>query len=213
MFKLYEKRTGIRVPELDMITSHTPFRMKMMARFTLPLIFWSKFMSGNKFAGFLFYIFGIPGLLLAQLTHKLILPFGKFYDEKDQDEWEYDPIQWQSQPKLKKFVDKTAYPAFAVQFSLTQLEHCPRVFPRLHNLTLRMIRPLIGKTNYVQQMGAGIKNIPRDKAENYLSMKGGRWTTYLNNRSDRWLFIIEPHPKYNVVDVDHVRKLYNETQI
>ena len=59
----------------------------------------------------------------------------------------------------------------------------------------------------------GVKGIPRERIESYKSMKGGRWSGYLNKRNDRGMKLHNKGYTENVKDVDLARFLYNETQL
>ncbi len=146
--------------------------------------------------------------LPSHLTLGPILNFGK-----EVDQHEYDVTnKLQAQPKWKGKVAKAVYPSYAMLITGWKL-YVLSGFPILRKINELVYRPMIGKTNYVQKMLFGMKNIPRDKIESYTPMQGGRWSGYLNSRNDRHMGLREPQPEYNNLDVDIARKLYNETQL
>ena len=218
--KLWEKRTGQKHPKLEEIVKATPFGIRSMARWTLGLILWSKAMNGNKFTLLLYLIID---LIMVNLFY---VPLRKLGDkicgwetEMEQDEWEtleHNTVQTNLQhlPKWKHKINKIIYPSFAIQFSCYQLYVTPDTFPKLKKALQKSILKMVGNTNYVQQMFLGKKDIPRDKVEAFKTMKGGRWSGYLNNRNDRNMQVLpEGQETVNLMDVDLVRHLYNETQI
>ena len=218
--KLWEMKTGQKHPKLEEIVKATPFGIRNMARWTLGLILWSKAMNGNKFTLWLSLIMDII------ITNTFYLPLQKlgvklcgWGEEMEQDEWdtlEHNTSQTNSQhlPKWKQFIGKTIYPSYAIQFSCYKIYVTPNTFPKLKKLLQKSILKMVGKTNYVQQMFLGEKNIPRDKVEAFKPMRSNRWSGYLNNRNDRNMKVL-PDGKYtvNLQDVDLLRQLYNETQI
>ncbi len=211
--KLWEKRTGKRHPKLEEIIKETPFGIRRMARWTLGLILWSKSLVGNKFA---LWIFLMSELFMVNLIYvpiwKLGMKLAKWDEEVDQEDWVKTLLQ--DQPKWKQRIDKIIYPSYAISFSAKQLYVTPDSFPKMKKALQKSLLKMVGKTNYVQQMYLGKKDIPRDKVEAFKTMRGGRWSGYLHGRSDRNMYVF-PKGKYtaNLQDVDLVRHLYNETQI
>lgn len=218
--RLFEIRTGKRHPKHEEIVKATPFGIRSMARWTLGLILWSKASVGNKTALFLSLILDLV------MINLLYVPLRKLGDkicgwenEMDQEEWatlEHHTVQTNSQflPKWKQKISKIIYPSYAIQFSCYQLYVTPDTFPKLKKTLQKSILKMVGNTNYVQQMFLGKKDIPRDKVEAFKTMKGGRWSGYLNNRNDRNMQVLpDGQETVNLMDVDLVRFLYNETQI
>jgi len=218
--KIWEKRNGTKHPKLEEIVKATPFGIRSMARWTLGLILWSKAMNGSKTAllmslcldWFMINAFYVP---IRRLGDKVC----GWETEVDQDEWdtfEHNTVQTNQQhlPKWKRKISKIIYPSYAIQFSCYQLYVTPDTFPKLKKALQKSILKMVGNTNYVQQMFLGKSDIPRDKVEAFKTMKGGRWSGYLNNRNDRHMKVLpEGKQTVNLMDVDLVRHLYNETQI
>ena len=218
--RLFEIRTGKRHPKHEEIVKATPFGIRSMARWTLGLILWSKASVGNKTALFLSLLMDLVIINVIYIpVRKICYKLTGWGEEMEQDEWEliqHDPKQTneQYQPKWFKNVDSIAYPSYAIQFSCYQLYVTPDTFPKLKKAVQNSFLKMVGKTNYVQQMFLGKKDIPRDKVEAFKPMKGGRWSGYLNNRNDRNMKVLpEGQETVNLMDVDLVRYLYNETQL
>lgn len=218
--KTWEKRTGKPHPKLDAIVKATPFGIGNMARWTLGLILWSKGINGNKTA--LWFSLALDLVIINLIyipVRKICYKLTGWGEEMEQDEWEliqHDPKQTneQHQPKWFKTMDSIAYPSYAISFSAKQLYVTPDTFPKLKRAVQKSMLKMVGKTNYVQQMLLGKKGIPRDKVEAFKTMKGGRWSGYLNTRNDRDMKL-HPEGRYtvNLKDVDIVRHLYNITQL
>jgi len=218
--RIYEMRTGKKHPKHLEIVKATPFGIRSMARWTLGLILWSKASVGKKVPLWLSLVLDLI------MVNLLYVPLKKLGDkicgwetEVDQDEWdtfEHNTVQTNSQflPKWKQKVSKIIYPSYAIQFSCYQLYATPDTFPKLKRALQKSLLKMVGNTNYVQQMFLGKKDIPRDKVVAFKAMKGGRWSGYLNNRNDRGMQV-HPDGKHtaNLMDVDLVRFLYNETQL
>ena len=214
--RLWEMRTGQKHPKLDQIIKATPFGIRNMARWTLPLILWTKAMRGNKVA---LWWYLAQNIVIANLMYIPLWKLGNkicnWGEEVEQEDWLPYPEgeRLQDQPKYMQWISKITIPSYALQFAGTRLYVVPDTFPRMKKALMNSNLKMVGKTNYVQQMLFGKKGIPRERVENYKSMKGGRWSGYLNKRNDRNMRIHDKNYTENVVDVDMVRFLYNETQL
>ena len=193
---------------------HTGFFISKKARKTLELACYGKAIQNKIFFEFLYYLLEIIAAVIGYLPFtKLALWLGDYGEEVDQDEWE--TLYLQRQPRYKRWLHKIVFPSYAlikVGYKLYLLDG----IPWMNRLVKWFYRPLIGETNYVQQMLLGKKGIPRDKVESFKAMRGGRWSSYLNTRNDRFLTVFNPalhNFTSNLEDVDLVRKLYNETQL
>jgi hypothetical protein len=105
------------------------------------------------------------------------------------------------------------FPSYAILFAAHQLYVLPDTFPKLKKSVQKSLLKMVEKTNYVQKMLLGEKDIPRDKVESFKTMSGGRWSGHLNDRNDRDMKVF-PEGRFtvNLLDVDTVRFLFNETQ-
>lgn len=227
--KIWEKRNGKPHPKLQEIVDATPFKIRRMARWTLSLILWSKSLVGKKWALWLYLIWEI---IQVNLIYRPIRWAGYkltgWYPEVDQYQWAWtsdiDPNkqneEWrknhllQAQPKWKQRISKIVFPAYALGFSAFQLYVSNDTYPRLKRTLQKSMLKMVGETNYVHQMLLGKKDVPRDKVEAFKHMSGGRWSGHLNDRNDRHM-VMFPEDKYsaNLLDVDLLRYLYNETQL
>jgi len=210
--KLWEKRNGFPLVKMYEIIGATPFGIKRMMRWTLPLIFWSKALLGNKVT---LWLYLVQNLITANLIYIPIWKLGMWLagwgEEVEQEDWV--KVQLQDLPKWKSWIDKIILPSYAILFAAFRLYVTPDTFPKLKRAQQKSLLKMVGKTNYVQQMLLGEKGIPRERVEAFKSMKGGRWSGYLHQRNDRNMEIHNKNYTENVVDVDLVRYLYNETQL
>jgi len=214
--RIWEMRTGLKHPKLEQIIKATPFGIRSMARWTLPLILWSKALQGNKVAlwWYLAQNIAIANLFYIPLW-KLGNKIADFGEEVEQEDWVPYPEgeRLQEQPKYVRWISKITIPSYALQFAGTRLYVVPDTFPRMKKMLMKSNLKMVGKTNYVQQMLFGVKGIPRERIESYKSMQGGRWSGYLNKRNDRGMKLHTKNYTENVIDVDLARFLYNETQL
>ncbi len=214
--RIWENRTGQKHPKLKEIVDATPFGIRSMARWTLPLILWSKALQGNKVA---LWWYLAQNILIANLFYvplwKLGNKIAKFGEEVEQEDWIPYPEgeRLQDLPKYKQWISKITIPSYALKFSGIRLYVVPDTFPRMKKALMKANLKMVGKTNYVQQMLFGKKGIPRERIESYKSMQGGRWSGYLNKRNDRGMKLHTKNYTENVKDVDMARFLYNETQL
>lgn len=185
-----------------------------MMRFTLPLVCWTEALGENKWYEFWFYIFEILTVSLVYIPMtKLGNWIAGFSKEVEQDEWaKYEPKYLQHQAKWKIPISKLIYPAFARQFLIAQIEALDDNYPKLKARLKKLHTKLVGETNYVQRMFLDME-VPRDKVEGYKMMKGGRWSGWLNNRNDRWMYVIdrkkEGYREQNLMDEDWARAVWN----
>ena len=215
--KLNSQRSDIQYLYLTMIAiiTKTGWKISKMARKTLSLHLWSHAIIGNKVAEWFFYLTEILTVALFYIPiHKLGSWITGYGDEVEQEDWIPYPEgeRLQDLPKYKQVISKIIFPSYALTHAGFQL-YVLKNYPRMRRLLKRLNLQMVGKTNYVQQMLFGKKNIPRDKVEMFEAMIGGRWSGYLSSRNDRNMNILDPQPKYNNLDVDLVRFLYNETQL
>jgi hypothetical protein len=138
-----------------------------------------------------------------------ILNFQEEFEQEDFVPFPEGP-RMQEKPKWKQWMHHLMYPSYALQMVGWKLYVVDDHW--LKKIHQKVYRPMVGKTNYVQQMLLGMK-VPRERIESFKSMRGGRWSGYLSDRNDRYMHVLNPQPHYNKVDCDTARKLYNETQL
>ena len=224
LLKMHYDRTGstASMMKIKEITDETGYIISKMARRGLGLKWWSEAIQGKKGYQVLWHINGIIQSVLWYLPLNYILgKIANFTEEVDQEDWIPYPEgeRLQDLPKWKQIIEDIMYPSYALQMVGWKL-YVLDGFPLLKKTHQAVYRPMVGKTNYIQQMLFGLKPktqsakvVLRLNIESYKAMKGGRWSGYLSNRNDREMKILDPPFQYNNVDVDIARKLYNETQL
>jgi hypothetical protein len=216
LLKMHYDRTGstASMAKIKEITDETGYIISKMARRGFGLKWWSEAIQGKKGYQVLWHLNGIIQSVFVYLpVHFILGAIANFTEEVEQEDWIPYPEgeRLQDLPKWKQVIEDIMYPSYAMQMVGWKL-HVVDGLPFLKKLHQMAYRPMIGKTNYVQQMLLGMK-VPRERIESYKSMMGGRWGGYLSNRNDRNMHVLNPQPHYNQVDVDVARKLYNETQL
>ena len=215
LLKMHYDDTGSQtsMDKIKEITDETGYIISKMARRGFGLKWWSEAIQGKKGYQALWHINGIIQSVLWYLPlHFLLGKIVKFDEEVDQEDYlPYPAPRLQDFPKWKQLITKAMYPSYALQMVGWKLYVVDK-FPILKKLHQMAYRPMVGKTNYVQQMLFGME-VPREKIESFRPMKGGRWSGYLSNRNDRDMRILLPEPTVNRLDADTARKLFNETQL
>jgi len=216
ILKMHYDRTGSRASmgKIKEITDNTGYIISKMARRGLGLKWWSEAIQGKKGYQILWHIQGILQAVFVYLpVHFILGAIAKFSEEVEQEDWiPYpDGERLQDLPKWKQVIEDIMYPSYALQMVGWKL-HVVDKLPLMKKLHKAVYRPMVGKTNYVQQMLFGMK-VPRERIENYESMRGGRWSGYLSNRNERDMRILDPQSEYNRIDMDIARTLFNETQL
>ena len=213
---LLYKEYGYSDEQMKEFVTNLKWKISDFANFTIDLWLFGRALAGMKWAGVLYGIISFFNSIFVLLANKTIYLIGGFKNEVPQDEYvnlRSDEIsKWQL--TLRKFL----YPMYsAVQggFSLSYLKN--NMFTKL----LRWVKSgQVLNENFVAQMIYNCKRQPtKEQAFGYRYMKGGRWSTTLNTANDRDIFILEDkYPKEesdillkeNVLDVDMVRKMYND---
>lgn len=215
MLKMHYDRTGstASMAKIKEITDETGYIISKMARRGMGLKWWSKAIQGKKFYQTIWHIDAIMQSVLWYLPiHFILGAMTKFSTEVEQEDWKPWPEseRLQDLPKWKQVMEDIMYPSYALQMVGWKLYVVDDHW--LKKIHQKVYRPMVGKTNYVQQMLLGMK-VPRERIESYKAMKGGRWSGYLSNRNDRNMRVLDPQPQCNRLDMDVARKLYNETQL
>lgn len=215
VLKMHYDDTGSQasMDKIKEITDNTGYIISKMARRGLGLKWWSKAIQGDRFRQALWHINGIVQAILLYLpVHFILGAIAKFDEEVEQEDWKPWPEseRLQDLPKWKQVIEDIMYPSYAMQMVGWKLYVTDNHW--LKKLHQKAYRPMVGKTNYVQMMLLGM-DVPRERIESYKAMRGGRWGGYLSNRNDRNMRVLDPPFKYNNLDRDVARKLFNETQL
>ena len=194
--KLAGRNKGLK----DLVT-HLQWRISDKYSFTIDMWLWSRALIGSKLAEFFFYLITVPIMFFAMLWNVVLYRVGKFGGEVPQSSFiKRTPAEI---PTRQLKVRKLLYPAYALHnlsWQLYVLRDC-----WVKNMIKVMLRPMVGSENFVIQ---ALLNMEVDELGAYLykPMRGGRWTTRLDNTNDRNLKVIED-PKlieFNQLDRDYM---------
>ena len=175
---------------LKSIVSGVRWRLSDKFTQTIDLWLWTKAITGNKLASLLFFMIKIPMLLLNSLNNWFWTVYGGFSKEMDQQSYDNAfPLKLTKRQKWITSDDKFGgkvegtlfYPTYALLNSMMQLYVMKDSIGK--SIAKVCARPMVG-TNTVLKILTGIKVTP-EEVYGYKPMKGGRWTTKLNERNDR----------------------------
>lgn len=186
--------------------------------FTIDLWLYMKAISGcwisRLFFRQLYWIVMFLHIPFLVLYRKSVFSYCKIQPELTQKEWEFERERLKPLPltKFKWLLVKNLrslpmYTIYQMAFMWDVLPDSPIKF-----IMKRILRIGVDKQNYVVRMMLGDKKYSKEEIYSYKPMTGGRFTTYLNALTDRHVEVITD-PKLieaNVVEVDLVRKIYEE---
>ena len=194
-------------PFLDVMMKYLRWRISDRFTFTPESWLWMKALKENRFYLFLFYLMAIPVMVVSVLWNKFIYKVAGFKEESHQDDFILVRNDEISEKKLKW--RKLLYPTYAMLESAIMTDTLPKT---IGNWMLKKVT-LWGapKHNYLMRLFLD-GNVTREQVYGYKSMRGGRWSTTLNETNDRHV-AIQTNPEYlaaNVLDVDLVRAVYEK---
>jgi len=194
---------------------HTNSKGKMVGRHSFGPGLWGfvKSMAGKWWAAPLFYFSSFLELILYNAQNGLVYLMGWFSRELLQEDYNAQTMSLQKQSKWRQTWAKIGYPVFALQLFAWQL------FVMKDNPVKRLLQYmsylLIPRHNYLLRLAFNVGKVTKEDVLNYKSMKGGRWSTPLNELNDRDAFIIETKPygkewlEANVLDEDLLIMMWN----
>lgn len=205
------KLSGYSNKNLKRFVKHLRWRISDRYTFTPDSWLSIRSIAGIKWAEALFYLIVIPMMWGAMKHNKRIYKKAGFSNEVPQDQFKITLNEDKSE-EFKKYTRKL-YPVYALTNLSMQLYVMRDSWGK--KWLQKILRKMVLKHNYVQKMLLRDLNFkPTSENQNliyaYKSMKGGRWTTSLNEVNDRSLYIIKDEKlvEYNALDVDIVRKLF-----
>jgi len=204
------KLAGMPDKELQEFVKHLKWKISDRYSFVPDTWLSIRAIAGMKWARVLFYSIEIPVMLFNMLRNKYVYKKYKIEDEVPQHEYVHVPNS-EKRPEFSEFVPKL-FPVYALGNLARQLNLMEDSLGK--KILYRIIRKMVLKHNYVIRM---LINDFEPTEENrklvydYKSMKGGRWSTSLNEVNDRHLYILDDKlVEYNAIDVDLVRKLFEK---
>lgn len=171
-----------------------PFRISEKFTHTLGTWLWYHKLKGKKG----YYWIALPGLVFHVIVNSL---FGlMFTKELTQDEWLASPLK---ATRFQKTLSKMMFPVYAMHVQAWMLRVLPdSLLKKTCQFLLNIITP---RHNYVIKALLGYYV---DRSE-YKPMSNNRWTTVLNERNDRDLYLIEDE---RPLDLDYLNKLFSGTE-
>jgi len=211
IYHLHEKREKHEMI-LEPFVRLVRWRISDKFMFSPTLWFYIRALAGMKWALPLFYICIYLEIGVAVLLNLFIINYGEFGEEYSQDDFIKEQLT-EKQRILRRFM----YPLYTLRQVAFMLYFLKDSWVKRG--VQKMCSYIVPKHNYVMQLLLKTKRQPtQEQVYSYKAMNGGRWTTYLNKLTDRDVYVIkDKYPekaktllRANVVDVDLVRKLYEE---
>ncbi len=181
----------------------------MKHRFTPAMWGWMKGLTGKKWGLSLFYFMSFIEAILYIIINNLCYLLGWISREVHQDDYDQTKMKRQLLSKWRHFWAGLTYPVYALQLYAWQL-HVLKDNP-IKRLLQLMAYPIIGRHHYLHKLMFNVGKVSKADVLGYKSMKGGRWTTPLNEINDRNVFILEREDwlEANVIDQDILIKFWN----
>jgi hypothetical protein len=192
---------------LKFLSENLRWKISDRYKFTIDLWLWMKGIAGNKWAMFAYYLIAVPMMFLTTLLNLLIFKLGGFGKEVHQDK--FIAVSKEKLSKKQLFLRGLKFPIY----TLFQLAFMMYVSP--DSLGKRLIKKIclwqIDEQNFLLRLMFG-GTVKSEDIYSYKSMRGWRWSTYLNDLNDRDLYVItDPKQlKANVLDVDLLIKMYKK---
>ena len=168
-----------------------------------------KSMAGKWWGAPLFYISSFIELILYNFQNGLAYLMGWFSRELLPEDYNSSTMSRQKQSKWRQTWSKVAYPIYALNLFAWQL------FVMKDNPIKRLMQYmsylLIPRYNYMLRLTFNVGKVTKEDVLNYKPMKGGRWTTPLNELNDRSVTIIteKNYLKSNTLDKDMLIAMWN----
>lgn len=190
---------------------HTNSKGKEIGKHSYTPALWgfAKSFAGKWWGAPLFYFMSFFKLILYHFQNGLVYLMGWFSRELKQEDYNAQNMALQHQSKWRNFWGKIDYPIYALQLFAWQL------FVMKKNPMKRLLQYmsylLIPRYNYVLKLLFDVGKVTKEDVLEYKPMKGGRWTTPLNELNDRDVGIIdnEDYLKANTLDKDLLIALWN----
>ena len=179
-------------------------------RFTIAMWAWMKARFTNKKLWWpVFYIISFIEVILYNLLNGLCYLMGWFSRELDPEDYNKNTMTRQKQSKWRQMWASLSYPVYAMGlfgWQLFVMKDNP--FKRLLQY---MMYFLIPRKNYLLRLVYNVGKVTKEDVLNYKSMKGGRWSTPVNEINDRDFYVLTDPVRleYNRVDEDLLIAMWN----
>ena len=196
--------------ELKEFVTHLRYKISSFANFTPTSWLWIRAVIGYKWAEYLFYAIHIPTMFFNVVWNWAIYKYLHLEPESSQADWK-KILNDQKPPRVAKWV-KRLYPIFGLLLASWNIYLLPNSW--MKRLSQRIMLLMTPRYNYVIKMLLGDKkSFTKDDVYAYKSMTSNRWSgilqPYVNDR-DLEINTNLYELRYNVLDVDMVRKMYDD---
>jgi hypothetical protein len=211
------KHAGYADKQLKEFVTHIPWKISETHQFTLNMWFWARAAANIWWAKILYYPVEIITMFLTHIFQTFIFHIYGIKEEVSQNEW-INNFGQVTPFNVKMAQNWNPFPAYALHIFAWQLTCLKDNIGK--EVLLWIGRLMCPKHNYVMQILFRCKDKPTEKqVYNYKSMRGGRWTAYMNELNDRDMYVVEEYhtPKEiallleaNVLDVDYLKTVYEK---
>lgn len=171
---------------------------------------WMKFtFAGKWWWAPVFYIFSFIEIILYNIINGFCYLMGWFSRELLPEDYNSQTMTRQKQSKWRQFWSGLTYPIYALNLFAWQL------FVMKDNFFKRVLQymayPLVPRYNYLLKLLFNVGKVTKEQVLEYRMMKGGRWTTPLNEINDRSVEFItdEKLREFNRLDEDLLIAMWN----
>lgn len=158
-------------------------KWKLSDRFnkTPDLWLWERAVLGVPFFSTLYYMVSIPLALVYGFWNFVLSKIGGF--SKEYTNTAYSIMYPIKVSKWQMLLRKLFFPTYALSWSLF-MNYVLKSSPG-KRILMRLYTPMIGQANTHLKLLAGIK-VPLSEIDLYVPMRSGRYSTYLNERNNRF---------------------------
>jgi hypothetical protein len=189
--------------ELDGVVNGLQWKISDKHNFSVDSWLWMKSLTGSLKYRVLFYLVGIPYMLVVLLWNKVLYAIGGFKPEHDHDTYEFIPND--KKPKIQNQIRPYIFPAYATYKMALMLFVMPDSISK--KIMQKVTLGVTSRYNWLIQIMLGRCRIKNSDVNNYDAMRGGRWSIVLNGEDDRGV-IKEPDKdlvEYNNIEQDLLR--------
>lgn len=205
------KYAGKSNKEIWEFVKHLKFRISPFALHTIDLWLWERVISGRKIAPIFYYPIAWCVTAITAWWQLKVQKFTGIGPDYEIHQNEFKHMQNKDKPIIIKKSCIVLYPTFTMAQTGWQFKFLPNKWWR--ERIQKQMRKIIPKYNYAIKLLYNDKSVTKEDVYGYESMKGSRWTGNLNKWwNDRELVKIKDSKllEYNVLDVDYIRKLWED---
>ena len=168
-----------------------------------------KTFAGKWWGPLMFYTSSFIEVILYNIINAFCYLMGWFSREQFPEDYNPQTMSRQKQSKWRQLWASLTYPVYAMNLFSWQL-FVMKDNP-MKRLLQHMMTFLIPRHNHMLKLTYNVGKVTKEQVLNYKSMKGGRWTTPLNEINDRDVhFVTDPKRlEFNVQDKDLLIAMWN----